>query len=264
MVSLKIKAVVFDWAGTTIDYGCLAPARVFQEVFERCGVPISESQARGPMGSAKRDHIASIAALPDVADRWSKLHGDRPSMKDVDAMYAEFLPLQLEILGQYTELIPGTAEVFGDLKSRGIMVGSSTGYTRELMSVVLPAASRQGYTPDSVICSDDVLHGRPAPWMLYEALHRMNSYPVTQVIKVDDTPVGILAGKHAGAITVAVTKTGNQMGLSRQAVADLDDQDLQMRLIDIRGQFEAIGADYVIESIAELPGLIQSLEALSA
>lgn len=260
MNPLKIKAVVFDWAGTTIDHGCLAPAKVFQEVFDRRGVPISEAQARGPMGTAKRDHIASIAALEDVSARWSELHGAPPSVVDVDAMYADFLPLQLEILGQYTELIAGTAEVFAYLKSRSILVGSSTGYTRELMSVVLPAASRQGYTPDSVICSDDVLHGRPAPWMLYEAMHRMNAFPVTQVVKVDDTPVGIVAGKNAGAITVAVTKTGNQMGLSQQAVDQLAPEELRARLIDIRGQFEAVGADYIIESIAELPELLRSIE----
>ena len=28
-----IEAVLFDWAGTTMDFGCIAPAEVFVEVF---------------------------------------------------------------------------------------------------------------------------------------------------------------------------------------------------------------------------------------
>lgn len=262
MIQTKLKAVVFDWAGTTIDHGCLAPAKVFQEVFHRRGVAITEQQARGPMGTAKRDHIAAIAAMPKVAEHWRTVYGNDPTMDDVDSMYAEFLPLQLEILGQYTELIPGTAEVFAHLKSMGVQVGSTTGYTRELMSVVLPAASRQGYTPDSVVCSDDVQYGRPAPWMMYEALHRANAYPVWQTVKVDDTPVGIVAGKNAGAVTVAVTRTGNQLGLGRKEVDALSESQLRPRLTDIAGQFEAVGADFIIQSIDELPAILPEIEQM--
>lgn len=256
----QIVAIVFDWAGTTIDYGCIAPARVFQEVFARRGVPITEAQAREPMGSAKRDHIARIAGMDDVSSRWQQTHGNQPTMTDVDQMYADFLPLQLEILGEYTELIPGTVDVIDGLKKRGIKIGSSTGYTRELMSVVIPAAEQQGYSPDCVICSDDVRHGRPTPFMLYEALHRMNAYPVWKTIKVDDTLVGIEAGKNAGAWTVAVTKTGNQLGLDRKTTEAMSESELRSKLTKIAADFEAIGADYIIDGIEQLPGIVEIIE----
>ena len=50
----KIKAVIFDWAGTVIDCGVFAPAGTFVEIFRQEGVPITDEEARGPMGQHKR------------------------------------------------------------------------------------------------------------------------------------------------------------------------------------------------------------------
>jgi phosphonoacetaldehyde hydrolase len=53
-----IKLAVFDWAGTTVDYGCCAPAAVFIEGYRHKGVAITLAEARAPMGIEKRAHIA--------------------------------------------------------------------------------------------------------------------------------------------------------------------------------------------------------------
>ncbi len=45
-----IKALLLDWAGTTMDFGCMAPAVVFIKVYEKAGVPITMEEARQPMG----------------------------------------------------------------------------------------------------------------------------------------------------------------------------------------------------------------------
>src|SRR6478735_6498595 len=82
----RIKAVIFDWAGTVIDYGSLAPMGAFVETFGEFGVQISIDEARGPMGMAKRPHIAAIMALPRVAETWSKRHGRAPAEADIDAV----------------------------------------------------------------------------------------------------------------------------------------------------------------------------------
>ena len=50
----RVDAVIFDWAGTVVDFGSRAPAGAFVEVFRRHGVAISIAEARGPMGSEKR------------------------------------------------------------------------------------------------------------------------------------------------------------------------------------------------------------------
>ena len=59
----ELKAVILDWAGTTVDFGCFAPAGVFVEVFKRKGVEITMDEARGPMGLHKKDHIRTVAKM---------------------------------------------------------------------------------------------------------------------------------------------------------------------------------------------------------
>lgn len=259
MSERPIQAVVFDWAGTTVDYGCCAPAKVFQEVFAQSGVPITVEQAREPMGAAKRAHIAAVMAMPDVTQRWTETHGTAPTDEDVEKLYQAFLPLQRAVLADHTDIIPGTLETCEWLRKHNIRIGSTTGYTRELMDVVAPAAAAQGYEPDATVCSDEVRSGRPAPWTFYEALHRMGTFPAWNCVKVDDTPVGIRAGKNAGAWTVAVTKTGNQMGMTQAEVEALTPEELEEQLDPIRSEFFELGADYVVDSVAELPHVLEKI-----
>lgn len=254
-----LKGVIFDWAGTTIDYGSRAPTMVFAEVFHRKGIAITEAEARGPMGKAKRDHIASVLFLPRVAAAWETKYGRAPTDDDVQSMYIEFLPLQKEILASYSTLIPGAAEVCTDLRSLGLKIGSSTGYTRELMEVVLPLAAQQGYAPDATVCSDEVRSGRPDPWLNFRVAEQLGVYPMSSVMIVDDTPLGIEAGLRAGCITVAVTKSGNALGLSAQQAEALSQEEWNDHRIRIEKEFAQAGAHAVIESIAELPALIRTL-----
>ncbi len=215
----RIRAILFDWAGTTVDHGSLAPVEVFLEVFRRAGVEVSPAEVRGPMGRAKRDHIEALLALPRVAAAWSPATRPAPGPADVDRLYADFLPLQRVVLERHGEVIAGVAEVVSQCRKRGIKIGATTGYTRALMEVAAPLARAGGYEPDVIICADDVPSGRPAPWMIFRAAERLDVYPMSDVVVVDDTPVGIEAGLNAGAWTVAVTRTGNCLGLSAEAVA---------------------------------------------
>ena len=153
MIELKhpIEAIIFDWAGTTVDYGSRAPTNVFIEVFRKNGVEITVAEARGPMGRTKRDHIVAIATLPRVAALWSERYGRLPSDIDIDQLYYDFLPLQKEALVTGTDVIPGVPDAIERLRCQGLKLGSSTGYARELMDIVVPIAARAGYAPDVVI-----------------------------------------------------------------------------------------------------------------
>jgi phosphonoacetaldehyde hydrolase len=127
------------------------------------------------------------------------------------------------------------------------------------MDVLVPLARAGGFEADVVICADDVPRGRPAPWMLFRAAERLDVYPMSAVVVVDDTTIGVEAGLNAGAITVAVTRTGNALGLSREEAAALDPADLAARLEAARAGFERGGAHHVIESAAELPAVLDAL-----
>jgi phosphonoacetaldehyde hydrolase len=190
---------------------------------------------------------------------WHERHGRAPTDADVQAMYDDFLPLQKRVLAEGAEMIAGVVDAMATLRDRGIRIGSTTGYTRELMSVVTPLAAEQGYVPDSLVCSDEVPAGRPAPWMNFLAAQQLGVYPMSQIVAVDDTPVGIEAAKNAGCIAVGVSTTGNAMGLSPGEFSALEPVERSRRVARIESQFRAAGADFVIDSVADLPQLIDQL-----
>jgi phosphonoacetaldehyde hydrolase len=256
----RFQAVLFDWAGTTVDYGSRAPALVFIEIFRRRGIDITEAEARGPMGRSKREHITAITDLPRVGDLWCDKYGNRPADADVQAMYDEFLPLQKETLTKHSDVIPGISGAVAECRRRGLKIGSTTGYTRELMEVVAPLAAAGGYSPDAIVCSDDVLAGRPAPWMNCHAAERLGVISLISLLVVDDTPIGIVAGVNTGATTIAVTQTGNALGLTEAEIAELPPGELETRLTVIDQQFRDAGADHLVRTVAELPELLDRLE----
>lgn len=255
-----LRAVVLDWAGTTIDYGSCAPAIVFQKIFAARGIDVSLQQAREPMGMAKREHIAAVAAIPDIARKWQQRWDRSWDESDIDAMYAEFLPLQLSVLGQYSELIPGAAGAVSAMREMGLKIGSSTGYTRALMEVVSAAARQQGYEPDCVLCAEDAPRGRPAPYLLFEAAKRLDVYPMWRIVKVDDTVVGIEAGINAGSWTIGISKTGNGVGLSQLEWDSLSDTESAQKLRDAENALRSAGAQYIVESIADVPAVLMEIE----
>jgi phosphonoacetaldehyde hydrolase len=255
----RIRAILFDWAGTTVDHGSRAPVEVFLEVFRRAGVEISAAEARGPMGRAKRDHFDALLALPRVGEAWRAKHGRPPGPADVDRLYADFLPLQEAVLERHGDVIAGVPELVSECIKRGIKIGATTGYTRALMAVAAPLARAGGYEPDIIICADDVPAGRPAPWMVFRAAERLDVYPMSEVVVVDDTPVGIEAGRNAGAWTVAVTRTGNCLGHSLEELARIDRVELAARLEAATEDFRRAGAHHVIESVADLLPVLKKL-----
>lgn len=257
--STRIAAVIFDWAGTMIDYGSRAPASVFQQVFSRAGVAVTDAQAREPMGMAKRDHIAAVARLPEVDRRWREAFGRAADEHDVDRMYEQFLPLQKEVLAAHSELIPGAIETFRWCREQGIRVGSSTGYTRELMEVVKPLAAAAGYEPEVILCAEDAPAGRPAPWLIFECAKRLGVYPMNRIVKVDDTTLGIEAGINAGTWTVGVSETGNLIGLSEPQWQSLDAAERAERSAAAEQRLRQSGAHFVIPSVAELPAVIAAI-----
>jgi len=256
-----IEAVLLDWAGTTMDFGCVAPAVVFVEVFARQGVPITIKDTRAPMGAHKRVHIQRITELESVRARWHTAHGHTPDDADVSRMFAEFVPLQLECLSDYSTLIPGTLETIAALRARGIRIGSTSGYTTEMMAINLRDAARQGYVPDATVCASDVPRGRPYPYMCLANLPRLDVSTVEACVKVDDTVPGIEEGLNAGMWTVGFTVSGNEVGLSLADWTALPEADRARRRARAQGRMRQCGAHYVVDSIAELLPCIDDIQA---
>lgn len=261
---MKLQAVILDWAGTVVDHGSRAPMGAFVRAFAQFGVAITIATARGPMGRAKRDHIAALMALPDVAAQWRAAQGSPPDDAAIDALLGVFEPMNIQAVTEHADMIPGAVAALDILKSRGIRIAGTTGYTRPILSVVEPLAAAAGYTPEFTVCAGDLPEGRPAPLMMWHAMARLGVHPAWRVIKVDDTAPGIGEGVAAGCWTVGVSLSGNATGLGAEELAALSPAERAAARLRGEAELYAAGADFVIDSIADLPALCDRIEARMA
>ncbi len=258
----KVKAVVLDWSGTTADAYVLAPAVVFVDVFTKHGVEISMPEARGPMGLRKDLHIKALTEVPEIRERWKSVHGTYPDQDDVDRMFADFVPMQLECLRQYTTLLPGVAETTQKLqKDYGIKIGSSTGFVRSMVDILEEDAKKQGYTPDASVAGDEVEHGaRPKPFMVYRNLDMLDVHPIQSVVKVDDTVSGVGEALEAGCWGVGIARYSNYMNVdSMEQAESLPEEEIQRRLVQTREILRKAGAHYVIDELTQLPEVVDDV-----
>jgi len=252
-----IKLVVFDWAGTTIDFGCFAPVAAFIESFAQVGVSVTPAQARVPMGLHKRDHIVAMLRLSEVTAEWQRVKGRDWTNDDVDRLFDGFIPLQMSVIDRHSQLISGVLEAVGELRAMGIKIGSTTGYFREAAERVRSAATNAGYTPDCSIIPEDVSAGRPYPWMIYRIMEMLNIYPPTSVVKIGDTIPDIEEGRNAGVWSLGVTTTGSEVGLTPTEWNTLSAKDQQTKRVAAETKLRNAGAHAIMESIAELPAWIR-------
>ena len=256
-----LKAAILDWAGTTVDFGCLAPAEVFVEAFRSRGIAVTMDQARTPMGMHKREHIRQLTLMEPVRRQWREQYGADPAEADVDAIFEAFEPLQIEILGQYAELVPGCLDAVAALRGKGLKIGSTTGYTRAIMDVLEKAAAARGYVPDATVCGSDTAVGRPAPWMAFLNAMRLNIYPMEAIVKIGDTRADIYEGLNGDMWTIGLAVTGNQMGLSAADYDALDPDTRARRRERAAKALAEAGAHYVVDGIADVPPLVDVINA---
>ncbi len=257
---IQLQALVFDWAGTIIDHGSLAPMGAFVELFARHGVAISIDEARVPMGLAKWDHIHALGTAPRISAEWLRRH-DRPFCDaDCDALYEEFTPMNAQSVRNHAALIPGALEMVQALRERGLKIGSTTGYNRPIMEAVLPLAAAQGYVPDNLVCAGDMDGARPGPLMMVRTLSDLQVWPPAAVVKVDDTVPGLLEGRAIGAWVVGLAVSGNTLGLSEAQWLALPEQEQQRLRERATAELRAGGAHYVIDSVAQLGPVIADIE----
>jgi phosphonoacetaldehyde hydrolase len=256
-----LKAVLLDWAGTTLDYGCCAPAVVFMEVFKRKGVEITMDEARGPMGAHKRVHIGQISKDENVAKRWEAVHKRKPNEDDIEAMFVDFIPRQLACLADYADLIPGTLEAVAEFRRRGLKIGSTTGYTEEMTNLLRAEAKRRGYEPDSTVCATQVPAGRPHPYMCLQNAIQLQVYPMEAIVKIGDTLPDIDEGLNAGMWTIGLAKTGNEMGLTEKQIAEEDREVVDGKLARAYRRMSQSGAHYVVDGISDVMPALDDIQA---
>lgn len=257
---MKLRAVIFDWAGTVVDHGSRAPVAALQDVFAAAGIPVSVAEVRISMGIAKKDHIRSLLELPRVSAEWVRVRGAEPVETDVESLYREFLPKQLECLADYSRVIAGVRATVEGLRSQGVKIGSTTGYTPAMVAFLMEKAKEQGFDPDCVVCPQDVPGGgRPGPWMCYLNAVRMSVSPLWEMVKIGDTPSDIEEGLSAGMWTIGVTRTGNEAGLTEDEWDQASEE--QRGSLLARAEQRLVGAHYRVESAGECLDVMDEIAA---
>ncbi|MGC4008808.1 MAG: phosphonoacetaldehyde hydrolase [Pseudomonas sp.] len=257
----QLQAVILDWAGTVVDFGSFAPTQIFVEAFAEFGVQVSLEEARGPMGMGKWDHIRTLCDIPAIAERYKAKFGRVPSDDDVTAIYERFMPLQIEKIAEHSALIPGALDAIAAVRQGGLKVGSCSGYPAVVMEKVVALAKTNGYVADHVVATDEVPNGRPHPAQALANVIALGINDVAACVKVDDTWPGILEGRSAGMWTVALTCSGNALGLTYEQFKALPADKLEQERRRIGQMFEGSRPHYLIDTIVDLPTVIADINA---
>ena len=183
--------VVFDMAGTTIEDRGEVPA-AFAATLADHGITIGADEITRMRGGSKRQAIRNF-----VADR---LREDSPTRRALeDEIYANF---RRKLTQAYTtggvRPIEGAASAIYSLRARGIKVALTTGFDRDIATLLLSTIGWTRNTVDAVVCGDDVTNGRPAPDMILLAMKLAGITEAAQVANIGDTALDLEAGARAG------------------------------------------------------------------
>lgn len=255
----SLQAVVFDWAGTIVDFGSRAPMAAFVELFKRYGITISIAEARVPMGLAKWDHIHALGNAPRIAAEWQRLKGRAFTDTDCDELYEVFTPMNAASVVHHAELIPGALETVDALRAQGLKIGSTTGYNRPIMDALVSLAASQGYKPDNLVCAGDMQSARPGPLMMVRTMSDLQVWPPSSIVKVDDTVPGLQEGRAVGSWVVGLAVTGNTLGLSLEEWLATDSARQQTLRDAATAELLSGGAHYVIDGVADLLRVVDDI-----
>jgi phosphonoacetaldehyde hydrolase len=243
-----LRGVVLDWAGTTVDHGSLGPVAAMRTLFASAGIDATVDEIRASMGLHKKEHIRAVVTA-------------KGSTADVDALYADFIPRQMEALVDHSTVITGVAAAIDRFRGRRLKIGATTGYSRAMLDYIAGQARTQGYVADCALSPDDVGGGRPMPWMCYELAVRLRVYPLWTMVKIGDTEADIAEGRNAGMWTIGVGRTGNEVGLSEREWSALTSDRQNALAAAARDRLRAAGADYVIDTVADSEAVLEAIDA---
>lgn len=254
---MKCEGIIFDWAGTTVDYGSFAPVKAFIEAFEEFGITPTLEEVRKPMGMLKIDHIRTMMSMERISTLWKKKHGAHWTEEDVTKVYQLSEEKILKIVENYAQPKPYVVETVKKLRKMGVKIGSTTGYTDEMMEIVVPKAAELGYHPDCWFSPDSTEKvGRPYPYMIFKNMQELHLKDVSKVLKVGDTVADILEGKHAGVTTVGIIEGSSVVGLTQKEYEALSGEEKEAVRKKAIETYKKAGANYVIQDIRDLMQIV--------
>tara|TARA_Y100000817_G_C16710514_1_gene479022 strand:- start:12 stop:812 length:801 start_codon:yes stop_codon:yes gene_type:complete len=259
-----IRACIFDLGGTIVDKYSLSPFLSLKSAFKKHNILIPNALIFKDMGKHKLDHINDILLNDYVSLCWEKNYGNKPCDKSSGKVFSTFNDIQLEA-SKNIDIIPETNYAIQYLKSNSIRTGCTTGFNFENMMQVQQRLNKNSIYLDSYVSSTCLgKPSRPDPSMIYKNMNNLNIVNSKQVLKIDDTVVGIEEGKNAGCWTVGVAKWSTNMKVkSIEESNSITEKEISDRLFEAHDILKKSGADFVIDDLNELPNIITLINNIS-
>lgn len=223
---MTIQLAVLDMAGTTVADGGLV-LRSFEIAATAAGIP-----ADGPERDNARRYVLDTMGQSKI-EVFRALTGDDERAKAGNRAFEHAYDDLLGSVGATP--LPGAADAIGTLRSAGIKVALTTGFSRATQDKLLAALGWNDIA-DLTLAPSDAGRGRPYPDMVLTAVLRLRIDAVRNVAVLGDTTSDIATGLAAGASIVAGTLTGAH-------------DETQLR---------AAGATHVVPSVTEFAELVAS------
>jgi len=223
---MTYKLGVFDIAGTTVaDDNAVAIA--FCNAFEIHGIKIRNDEIKPLMGYKKTLAIESVLRKNDL----------QYDTETVEAIHEDFVGAMIDHYANDASVkaMEGAEDVFMELKHHGISITLNTGFPRIIADTIVKRLGwdRTGMVND-YIASDEVVKGRPFPYMIQALMQRNAITDSSTVFKIGDTEVDINEGRNAGCGLVIGVTTG---AFTRHQLAEYH-------------------PDHIIESLYSLPEIL--------
>jgi phosphonoacetaldehyde hydrolase len=204
----KYSVIIFDLSGVLIDFGMYAPVIATSRAFRNRDIYIPERIIRQNIGINQEKHIKLLCNYYNHGHNFESIYTD----------YKNEL-IVLNSNAAFTSPINGADRTTNLLKRLGYKIAITTFYNKNVFSVIDKSLKSNNIVYDTVVCNNDVILGKPEPFMLYKIMNRFN-VPAKKCIKVGESPLNVLEGLKAKVDTINVIDSSNLMGMDEQMFDD--------------------------------------------
>lgn len=272
-----IKGCIFDLGGTIVDRYSLTPLIAFRKAFRNRGIDLCPQLIRKDMGLNKMDHINKIFENENIQKQWYARNLETIDDRVKRDIFKEFSIIQKNETIERMKIIPQTIKCIRYLQDNNILTGVTTGFDYKQTMRVKSLLETYNIYLDSYVSSTCLdLPGRPESYMIHKNMDNLNIDDSRAIIKIDDTISGIKEGLNAGCLTVAVARWSVNMGVDTyedmmrldNCIMDgsndysLNYHNKKEKLKECKEILKSSGAHYVIDTLEELPGIIEHINRM--
>jgi phosphonoacetaldehyde hydrolase len=243
----KYSAFIFDLSGVLVDFGVHAPVIAMCRAFSNNGIYIPEKNIKPYIETNQQNHIKALCNFNKCPDKFETIYDD----------YMNELVV-LNYSSEFTTPLNGVVKVTNMLKDKGYKVGITTFYNKNVFNVINKNLKKHGVHYDTVVCNNDVILGKPEPFMLYKIMDRFK-VPAKKCIKIGESHLNMIEGVNAKVDTINVIDSSNNMGMDEQIFDDSCETIKNIKRMEVLDSLmDYPEPKYFITSIEEIVKILDS------